>query len=96
MSILPECLAFLGNLLSLIIFGILFQEITKNKLSIAEWGIYGVGFHICLSFFNVLTLHFSKMLMIFGKDLALLFSLMYLSYRHKPSLKFRYHLFYAL
>lgn len=42
MSILPECLAFLGNLLSLIIFGILFQEITKNKLSIAEWGIYGV------------------------------------------------------
>lgn len=38
MSILPECLAFLGNLLSLIIFGILFQEITKNKLSIAEWG----------------------------------------------------------
>ena len=96
MSILPECLAFLGNLLSLIIFGILFQEITKNKLSIAEWGIYGVGFYICLSFFNVLTLHFSKMLMIFGKDLALLFSLMYLSYRHKPSLKFRYHLFYAL
>ncbi|WP_027968345.1 sensor histidine kinase, partial [Streptococcus equinus] len=96
MSILPECLAFLGNLLSLIIFGILFQEITKNKLSIAEWVIYGVGFHICLSFFNVLTLHFSKMLMIFGKDLALLLSLMYLSYRHKPSLKFRYHLFYAL
>jgi len=95
-SILPECLAFLGNLLSLIIFGILFQEITKNKLSIAEWVIYGVGFHICLSFFNVLTLHFSKMLMIFGKDLALLLSLMYLSYRHKPSLKFRYHLFYAL
>ncbi|MFI3836995.1 hypothetical protein SAMN04487837_0201 [Streptococcus equinus] len=42
MSILPECLAFLGNLLSLIIFGILFQEITKNKLSIAEWVIYGV------------------------------------------------------
>ena len=37
MSILPECLAFLGNLLSLIIFGILFQEITKNKLSV----IYG-------------------------------------------------------
>ena len=74
----------------------LFQEITKNKLSIAEWVIYGVGFHICLSFFNVLTLHFSKMLMIFGKDLALLLSLMYLSYRHKPSLKFRYHLFYAL
>ncbi|WP_234704410.1 sensor histidine kinase [Streptococcus equinus] len=34
--------------------------------------------------------------MIFGKDLALLLSLMYLSYRHKPSLKFRYHLFYAL
>ena len=96
MSILPECLAFLGNLLSLIIFGILFQEITKNKLSIVEWVIYGVGFHICLSFFNVLTLHFSKMLMIFGKDLALLLSLMYLSYRHKPSLKFRYHLFYAL
>ncbi|SEI90463.1 two-component system, AgrA family, sensor histidine kinase AgrC [Streptococcus equinus] len=96
MSILPECLAFLGNLLSLIIFGILFQEITKNKLSIAEWVIYGVGFHICLSFFNVLTLHFSKMLMIFGKDLALLLSLMYLSYRHKSSLKFRYHLFYAL
>jgi len=95
-SVLPECLAFLGNLLSLIIFGILFQEITKNKLSIAEWEIYGVGFHICLSFFNVLTLHFSKMLMIFGKDLALLLSLMYLSYRHKPSLKFRYHLFYAL
>ena len=42
MSILPECLAFLGNLLSLIIFGILFQEINKNKLSIAEWVIYGV------------------------------------------------------
>ena len=42
MSILPECLVFLGNLLSLIIFGILFQEITKNKLSIAEWVIYGV------------------------------------------------------
>lgn len=42
MSVLPECLAFLGNLLSLIIFGILFQEITKNKLSIAEWVIYGV------------------------------------------------------
>ncbi|WP_234794890.1 sensor histidine kinase [Streptococcus equinus] len=34
--------------------------------------------------------------MIFGKDLALLLSLMYLSYRHKSSLKFRYHLFYAL
>lgn len=32
----------------------------------------------------------------FWEDLALLFSLMYLSYRHKPSLKFRYHLFYAL
>ncbi|MGJ7438788.1 hypothetical protein ACR8VA_01020 [Streptococcus equinus] len=42
MSILPECLAFLGNLLSLIIFRILFQEVTKNKLSIAEWVIYGV------------------------------------------------------
>ncbi|SNU06170.1 hypothetical protein SAMN05216470_0205 [Streptococcus equinus] len=42
MSVLPECLVFLGNLLSLIIFGILFQEITKNKLSIAEWVIYGV------------------------------------------------------
>jgi hypothetical protein len=35
-SILAECLAFLANLLSLIIFGILFQEITKNKLSVMD------------------------------------------------------------
>ena len=96
MSILAECLAFLANLLSLIIFGILFQEITKNKLSVIEWVMYGVVFHLCLSTFNVLTLHFSKMLMVFGKDIALLFSLMYLSYRHKPKLNVRYHLFYAL
>lgn len=96
MSILAECLAFLANLLSLIIFGILFQEITKNKLSVMEWVMYGVVFHLCLSTFNVLTLHFSKMLMVFGKDIALLFSLMYLSYRHKPKLNVRYHLFYAL
>lgn len=77
-------------------FGILFQEITKNKLSVIEWVMYGVVFHLCLSTFNVLTLYFSKMLMVFGKDIALLFSLMYLSYRHKPKLNVRYHLFYVL
>lgn len=62
MSILPECLAFLGNLLSLIIFGILFQEITKNKLSIAEWVIYGVEKE------NDNDYKFTQALSIFGKE----------------------------
>ena len=67
MSISAECLAFLANLLSLIIFGILFQEITKNKLSVMDIRFMNDYVNCCLKQ-SVCITHLHKLLEFMKKE----------------------------
>ncbi len=89
-------LGIMMNFSAFFILGILFQQITKNKLTLGEW-IFGILF---VQIFSVgLTYSFtyrSRAGVIITKDLALAICLMLISYHHNSRISFRYHLFYAL
>ncbi|SFB98613.1 GHKL domain-containing protein [Streptococcus equinus] len=84
----------LVNFLGFIILGILFQQITKVKLTLLEWVLMIVFAQIasCL----VDPKKYSTIVLILIKDISIILCLITLSFRHNPKVGIRYHIFYAL
>ncbi|MFI3836994.1 sensor histidine kinase [Streptococcus equinus] len=94
--IFMEVLGVLMNFSSFLILGVLFQQITKNKLTLGEW-IFGILFiqifSLGLAYSFVYRFNIAVLI---TKDVAPAACLMLISYHHNPRISFRYHLFYAL
>ena len=84
------------NFIGFIILGLLFQQITKIKITILEWFAITMLVQVGSIAFGALTGNTLKVGLLVIKDIVVILSLMLISYRHNPELEIRYHVFYAL
>ncbi|WP_205401932.1 sensor histidine kinase [Streptococcus lutetiensis] len=84
------------NFFGFIIIGLLFQQITKTKITFLEWCAIILFVQTGSIIFGVLIGNTLKIGLLVIKDIAIILVFMLVSYRHNPKLEFRYHIFYAL
>jgi two-component system sensor histidine kinase AgrC len=84
----------LVNFIGFIILGILFQQITKVKLTFLEW-ILIITF-VQVASFLMDPQKCSPVVLVLIKDISVIFGLISVSFHHNPKIGIRYHIFYAL
>jgi two-component system sensor histidine kinase AgrC len=84
----------LVNFIGFIILGILFQQITKVKITFLEWVL--IIIFVQTGSFLMDPKKCSTVILVLIKDISVIFCLISLSFRHNPKVGIRYHIFYAL
>ena len=84
----------LVNFIGFIILGILFQQITKVKITFLEWVL--IIIFVQTGSFLMDPKKCSTVILVLIKDISVIFCLISLSLRHNPKIGIRYHIFYAL
>ncbi|TDE67683.1 GHKL domain-containing protein [Streptococcus sp. KCJ4932] len=84
----------LVNFIGFIILGILFQQITKVKITFLEWVL--IIIFVQTGSFLMDPKKCSTVILVLIKDISVIFCLISLSFRHNPKIGIRYHIFYAL
>ncbi|SDP28282.1 two-component system, AgrA family, sensor histidine kinase AgrC, partial [Streptococcus equinus] len=91
--------AFIVNFISFILLGILFQQITKYKLSLKEWVFFLLEIEVFLPIVNgtlLSTLNLSPYLVKECTIYLVAADLIAISYKRNSKMEFRYHFFYGL
>ncbi|SDQ28287.1 two-component system, AgrA family, sensor histidine kinase AgrC [Streptococcus equinus] len=87
-------ITMLLNFVGFVIVGILFQQITKVKLTFLEWVLIIIFLQVVSFLMN--PQKYSQVILVLIKDISVIFCLISLSFRHNPKIGMRYHVFYAL
>ncbi|KFN88290.1 sensor histidine kinase [Streptococcus equinus JB1] len=87
-------ITMLLNFVGFVIVGILFQQITKVKLTFLEWVLIIIFLQAVSFFMN--PQKYSMVALVLMKDISVIFCLLSVSFHHNPKIGIRYHIFYAL
>ena len=91
--------AFIVNFISFVLLGLLFQQITKYKLSLKEWIFFLFEVEVLLPIVNGIFLSTLNLNPYLVKEVTIYLVVLYLiviSYKRDPKIEFRYHFFYGL
>jgi two-component system sensor histidine kinase AgrC len=91
--------AFIVNFISFVLLGLLFQQITKYKLSLKEWIFFLFEVEVLLPIVNGIFLSTLNLNPYLVKEVTIYLVVLYLiiiSYKHDSKIEFRYHFFYGL
>ncbi len=92
-------LGFIVNLIGFILLGILFQQITKYKLSLKEWIFFLLEIEVLLPIVNGILLSALNINPYLVKESTIYLVALYfivISYKRDSKIGFRYHFFYGL
>ena len=92
--ILQYIVLLLSNFIGIVILGILFQQITKVKVTLLEWIL--IIIFVQTGSFLMDPQKYPMVILVLIKDISVIFCLIALSFRHNPKIGIRYHIFYAL
>ncbi|WP_049805811.1 hypothetical protein, partial [Streptococcus equinus] len=92
--ILQYIVLLLSNFIGIVILGILFQQITKVKVTFLEWIL--IIIFVQTGSFLMDPQKYPMVILVLIKDISVIFCLIALSFRHNPKIGIRYHIFYAL